>query len=233
MAYVSLRSDHSRALFFKRTISAQIHFVAAILVLVATACLLPRVVPFGFWDLCSVLVFGLSGFLVFGSSAGYHFLIDGFDVSDRLASFLQTIDHTAIFIFIAGSYTPFLLRVEEETWKIPLLCMVWGVAIVGALYTAFRRKLPQWAQHRIVRTSLYLLMGWIAVFRLREVSSHLSSHNFMYLVGGGVAYSLGAVVYATKWPRLIPGVFGFHELWHLFVVAGGALHFCLIFGLYS
>jgi hemolysin III len=105
---------------------------------------------------------------------------------------------------------------------------VWLMALFGIFYTAFRHKLPLWAQSRVVYTGVFVLMGWTLVVRIGEIYTKLPSAALAFFVAGSLAYSVGAVVYATKRPKLFEGLFGFHELWHVFVTLGFVCHYAMI-----
>jgi hemolysin III len=157
---------------------------------------------------------------------------DGFQISKKLERRMEDFDHFAIFLFIAGTYTPFILNVIDPPWNSILLTVIWTVGAAGIVYTHLRPKLPKWAQHRMVYTGIFVLMGWTLVIRLGEALNHLSASGAFLLVAGGLSYTIGAVIYALKRPNLIPGVFGFHELWHVMVLAGYGFHYFLILNFY-
>ncbi len=225
--------DHSSFTLFKRTISAQIHFLGLMLagagwvVLCGLAAKNPDAKHF--W---ACFTFGLTSILVFGSSTLYHFLGDGFKISPWLDKLLETLDHFAIYLFIAGTYTPVLLNAIAEPWANLLLVGIWGIAIFGVLYTYFKPRLPNWAKHRFVYTGIFLVMGWLAIFRVKELVENLSPFGLIFLVAGGLSYSIGAVIYATKRPQLFVGIFGFHELWHIMVLLGYGFHYFVILNFY-
>ena len=223
--------DHTWPLFFKRTVSAQIHLAALIASLVGLGVFiaLPQVSGA---SLVACSIFVLTGALTMFVSTTYHFMSDGFEINDHLMQALENLDHFCIYIFIAGSYTPFLLAVVQSPWREWLMISVWVTALVGILYTQFKPKLPKWAQSRIVYTGVFILMGWTLVVRIEEVWTTLNGVDFMLLVGGGLAYSLGAVVYVFKRPNPFPGVFGFHEIWHVAVALGFAIHYWMIYNLF-
>ncbi len=230
---ISKRQDHSTRLFVKRTLSAQLHTLGFILMLVGAAVLLPlahKLGPLHFW---SCLSFIGTGALVFLVSSFYHYVSDGFHASTKLEAFLENLDHYSIYLFIAGTYSPFLLSAVSESWRIPLLISVWTVALLGILYTWVKPRLPRLLQHRAVYTGLFVLMGWIMLIRIEDVWAQLSTTSLLFLAGGSLAYSLGAIVYSTKKPRLFEGFFGFHELWHLMVLLGAGFHFFMILSFYK
>ena len=178
------------------------------------------------------LIFGVTGFLVFASSALYHFCSDGFILSPQLEKLLNDFDHFSIYLFIAGTYTPFLINAVPQPWTKILLTMIWGIAFAGILYSYFKPRLPKWAQHRIISTTIFLLMGWTLAIRWDMIYTSLSPLTFWLLLGGGLSYSIGAVIYAFEWPDFVRGVFGFHELWHIMVMIGFAFHYFLILNFY-
>lgn len=231
--HVQRRPDHSMKMFFRRTIAAQSHLIgcaaafAGLIVLLQMAVRNPE--PRHFW---ACLLFGVTAVIVFATSALYHFLHDGYMISARLTKWLEDLDHFAIYLFIAGTYTPFLINAVSPPWDTILLFVVWGTGITGIVYTHFKARLPLWAQHRFVYTGIFLLMGWALIVRIDEVFRHLSRQGVVLLMGGAVAYTIGAVIYATQRPRLYAGVFGFHELWHLMVMVGFGFHYFLILNFY-
>lgn len=219
--------------FVQRTISAQLHFLGAICASVGLGFLLyfvwSKPGAQHFW---SCLIFGLTGISVFFSSALYHFCSDGYVISPQLEKLLNDFDHFSIYLFIAGTYTPFLVNAVQHPWDEILLFMIWTIAITGILYSYFKPRLPAWAQHRIISTLIFLLMGWVLAIRWNEVYDSLSANNFNLLLAGGLSYTIGAVIYAFEWPNFAKGVFGFHELWHIMVMAGFTFHYFLILGFY-
>lgn len=171
--------------------------------------------------IASYLVFGISMFLMFISSAVYHLM----EISEAGVRALKRLDHMAIYVMIAGSYTPYCLIGLEGSQSWIMFGVVWGIAALGILKKIFWLHAPRWFS-----TALYLAMGWISIFVYEPLSQSLSSGAINWLLAGGISYSVGAVVYATKWPNISKS-FGFHELWHVFVLGGAACHFVSI-GIY-
>ncbi len=171
--------------------------------------------------IASYLSFGLSMIIMFASSAVYHLV----ETSNEGIKKLKRVDHMAIFIMIAGSYTPYILLGLTGSLAAVMFCVIWGIATFGILVKIYWLHAPRW-----LSTALYLGMGWVAIIVYQPLSENLPSAAISWLIYGGIAYTLGAVVYACKWPNLHRH-FDFHDFWHLFVLAGAAAHFVSI-GLY-
>jgi hemolysin III len=126
----------------------------------------------------------------------------------------------SIFVLIAGTYTPFCLLALDGGWRWGLLGLVWGLALCGVLLKALWMGAPRW-----LSVALYLGMGWVAVIAAPALVRAVPPDGITWVLAGGVVYSAGALVYGLKRPNPIPGVFGFHEVWHVFVLAGSVCHF--------
>ncbi|HYG56491.1 MAG TPA: hemolysin III family protein, partial [Symbiobacteriaceae bacterium] len=137
---------------------------------------------------------------------------------------LRKLDHIMIFFLIAGTYTPYCLTVLRGPWGWSLFGVIWSVALAGLVLKLVWMTAPRW-----LYTSVYVAMGWLVVIAIVPLVRALPG-GFTWLLAGGLFYTVGAVLYATKWPNPLPRVFGFHEIWHLFVLAGSAAHF---WGVYS
>jgi hemolysin III len=180
-------------------------------VLLATAAStgrLDQLVAFG--------VFGLSLIALYAASALYHLL----PLSPSGVARLRTLDHMAIFVLIAGTYTPFCLLALDGVWRWGLLALIWGLALCGVLLTLLWKDASRW-----LSVVLYLGMGWVAVIAAPALFRAVPPDGITWMLAGGLVYSAGALVYGLKRPNPVPGTFGFHEVWHLFVIAGSACHF--------
>lgn len=164
-------------------------------------------------------VYGTSLVLMFSASAAYHLVDRGPDLTRRL----RKIDHAAIYLLIAGTYTPICLHFFSGFWRWGLLGIIWGMALVGIGLKVFILHAPRW-----LTAGIYLLMGWLSVMAIDEMLSSMPSPAFGWLLAGGLTFSLGAVVYVSKKPNFYPRTFGFHEVWHLFVIAGCLCHFVVV-----
>jgi len=136
---------------------------------------------------------------------------------------MKRLDHAAIFVLIAGSYTPFALLLPER--GAVMLAIAWGGAALGILRSLFWVRAP-----RTISAALYVAMGWIAVAFLPALYTALGGAGMAFLVAGGLLYSVGAVIYATRRPDPAPAVFGYHEVFHALVVAAAACHFGVVAG---
>jgi hemolysin III len=157
---------------------------------------------------------------LYGASSAYH-LVPG---SERLTQRLRQVDHAAIFLFIAGSCTPIFWRAFEGSDRGLMLGVVWAIAAIGIVFRIAWMNAP-----RALYTSMYVAMGWLVLIKAKAAFHALPAPVLALVVAGGITYMLGALVYATKRPNPLPRIFGFHEIWHLFVLAGSALHFVAIF----
>ncbi|WP_291429770.1 hemolysin III family protein [Deinococcus sp.] len=160
--------------------------------------------------------------LLYAASASYHSFFPG----ERGLLWLRKLDHAGIFLLIAGTYTPVAYFGLQGPWQAAVLWVIWGIALSGITLKLVTLSLPRW-----VSTGLYLGMGWLALAFVPQLARHLPPAAIFWLAAGGVLYSAGAVVYATKRWNPRPGVFGFHEIWHLFVLAGTAAHVIMMFNL--
>jgi hemolysin III len=167
----------------------------------------------------AAMIFAVTLTALYGVSAAYHRR----DWSARAHRFMKHLDHSMIFVFIAGSYTPVTLLALHPAWGITLLILAWSGAAVGVLVTVLR--LERWHG---VGFAMYLVLGWLAVFAAPELAHSLSRVELALLVFGGVLYTVGAVVLARKRPDPHPAVFGYHEVWHAFVVGANVCHFLLV-----
>ncbi len=168
----------------------------------------------------AALVFCISMFGMFFSSALYHTV----DAKDSIIKTLRKFDHIMIGIFIAGTYTPLcLISLKNSQTGIVLLLVIWILAVISALQSFFWIDAPRWFS-----TGLYLLMGWVALFGIKYVYIALSFHAFLWLIVGGLFYTIGAIIYAFKKPDF--GRFlGFHEIWHIFVLGGAISHYIMVY----
>lgn len=172
------------------------------------------------WHVVSFSIFGTTLILMYTSSFLYHAL----NVSKGVLQVFRKIDHIMIFMVIAGSYTPICLVPLRGPWGWSIFGIVWGIAFVGIFLKVFAMNVPRW-----ISTVIYLSMGWMCVIAVYPLVKTLEPVCLFWLALGGLFYSVGAVIYALKKPDPFPGIFGFHEIWHIFVLLGSASHFWLAF----
>jgi hemolysin III len=172
----------------------------------------------------SVVVYSLSLMAMFSASAAYHLA----RVKPRALEILRKLDHSAIFLLIAGTYTPFCLIAFSGFFRWGLLAIIWAIAVAGIVVKVFYVGAPRW-----LNAVIYVVMGWLCVLAAPQMPSVLPVGAITWLVIGGVTYTLGAVVYATKLFNFVPGKFGFHEVWHIFVLLGALAHFVSVMLLLS
>ena len=169
----------------------------------------------------SLLIYGVSLIGMFSASATYHMV----QAKDKVLLILRKIDHSAIFLLIAGTYTPFCVNALDGFWKWGMLTIIWSLALIGIIVKVFYIKAPRW-----LNAGIYVTMGWLCVGASDQMLATLPAWVFAWLLIGGVIYTLGAVVYSTKIFNFKPGVFGFHEVWHIFVMLAAAAHFVAVMG---
>ncbi len=171
------------------------------------------------WRVVSFSIYGASLVLLYVASAVYHWLL----VPMAQRKWLNRLDHVAIFLLIAGTYTPVCLVTLRGSWGWSIFGVVWGAAFAGTVVKLFLRTLPRW-----VSAAIYVAMGWVALAAVVPLMRAFPPSALAWLLAGGLLYTTGAIVYATRRPNPFPRVFGFHEIFHLFVLGGSAAHFVFL-----
>lgn len=169
----------------------------------------------------ALLVFGISMVLLYSTSTAYH-LIDKSKQKAKLI--MRKLDHIMIFVFVAGSYTPLCLLVLNNNVGYKLLALVWSITIIGAFIKLFWITAPNW-----VSSILYIGMGWLAVSVLSPLINNMPLGGMIWLIIGGLLYTVGGVIYGLKKPNFNTKYFGFHELFHIFVLAGSLCHYIMMY----
>ncbi|MEG1578655.1 MAG: hemolysin III family protein [Oscillospiraceae bacterium] len=202
--------------------SAITHGVGIALGILGTILLLYRAVSIGadLWHLVSFAIYGASMIGLYTASTLYHCLRT--TVPMRLA--LRKYDHTSIYFLIAGSYTPICLTVLRGPWGWSLFGVIWAFAIAGLVMTLFWINAPRW-----VTSGIYLFMGWLAVFAIVPLLKVMPTAGLFWLFLGGLAYTVGGVLYAVKWPGRNNPRFGCHEIFHVFILLGSVCHFLMMY----
>ena len=205
----------------REPINTLTHGMGAILAVIGLAILIYEAIQGGsISHLIAFSIFGLSMILLYTASSLYHAL----HVKKKTLELLQKLDHSMIYVLIAGTYTPICLLVLEGGWKWGFFATIWSLAIIGIIKKFLWMNAPRW-----LSTLFYLGMGWLAVIIFPTLMEKLPLAFLVWIGIGGLAYTLGAVIYGIKKPNPIPNWFGHHEIWHLFVMAGTFSHFWAIY----
>lgn len=198
-------------------VSGYSHLVGLVLAAVGALALLAC--AHGSAALATSATYGVCLIALYAASSAYH-LVPG---DETLIARLRKLDHSAIFLMIAGSCTPIFWRAFEGGTRVWMLGGIWAIAFAGIAFRIVWMSAP-----RVLYTVMYVAMGWLFVVRGPSGLHALPTAALAFIVAGGLTYTLGAVVYALKRPNPFPRVFGFHEIWHLFVLGGSALHYVAI-----
>lgn len=200
---------------FTHLVGAILSFIGLLALVIKTTITTPSATA-----LTSVIIFGLSMILLYAASATYHLVVS----TDKVISFLRRLDHAMIFVLIAGSYTPFCLIALEGVTGWILFGIIVAAAVAGICFKLIWFRCPRW-----ISTLIYVAMGWVSVFLIGPLSNALSVEGVTLLVLGGVFYTIGALIYATK-PKFMKSKYlGFHEIFHIFIMLGTLTHFFCVF----
>jgi hemolysin III len=169
----------------------------------------------------SLLIYGLSLIMLFSASATYHLVNAG----PGVVGWLRKLDHSAIYLLIAGTYTPICLYFFTGFWRWGVVAVIWALALAGIIVKLFVINAPRW-----LTVGVYLVMGWLGILGVKQIITTMPPAAIAWLLLGGVLFTVGAVIYSLKKPNPWPGVFGFHEIWHIFVILAALAHYILIAG---
>ena len=174
------------------------------------------------WHVVSFLIYGVSMVGLYTASTLYH--CRNVSVKGRIA--LRKYDHASIYFLIAGTYTPICLVVlrTDGAWGWALFGVIWALALAGLVLTLAWITAPRW-----LTAGIYIFMGWLAVVALVPLLRLLPPAGFFWVLGGGILYTVGGVLYAVKWPGRDNPRFGCHEIFHLFILMGSVFHFMLMY----
>jgi hemolysin III len=198
------------------------HLAGVIAAVVGTIYLI-KIASYSAPMLITALVYGLSMVFLFSASSLYHI----FKKEENELSLWRKIDRLAIFFMIAGTYTPISYFCMEGDWRWGMIVIQWSLVGFGVISQLFFPRAP-----RMLYAAIYVTMGWATLFPMKQVLANMSSLQEVLLFTGGVAFTIGGLIYAIKKPRLFPGVFSFHELFHVMVLIGGVLHYIMIYRVY-
>ncbi len=206
--------------FFREPASGFSHLAGALLSVAALVSLLCVAISNrDVWQIVSFSIFGASMILLYSASATYHLI----NASEKVVKILQKIDHSMIFVLIAGTYTPICLTLLRGGLGYWLLALIWSSAAAGIVMKMFLFDIP-----RLLYTGIYMIMGWIAVFVIVPLYRAGGPLPLLWLLIGGLMYTAGGIIYAVKKPDIFPGWLGFHEIFHIFVILGSASHYVMI-----
>ena len=173
-------------------------------------------------ELIATIVYSIGIFMMFGFSALYHRI----NWRPKVLKVMRRLDHSSIFIMIAGSFTPICLLVLPDRLGLQLLLIIWIIAGIGIIQTVLFTNTP-----RMVRAGIYLIAGYMAIPYLSVLSSVMGFTNYALTVAGGTIYSVGAIGYGLKFPDFSPKYFGYHEFFHILVSVAAILHFIVIYSI--
>ena len=202
--------------------SAITHGVGAVLGVLAAVVLVVGAARLGdVWKIVSFAIYGLSMTALYTASTLYHCV--NATVAGRVA--LRKLDHASIYFLIAGSYTPVCLVALRGAWGWSLFGIIWALAIAGLVMSLTWINCP-----RVVTSTIYIAMGWLAVFAIYPLWQVLGFRGVAWLLAGGILYTVGGVLYALKWPGRDNPRFGCHEVFHVFILLGSIAHFIMMYG---
>lgn len=211
----------------KDPVSSLTHFIGCIASVFFTPVLLIHAsdAGAGMTDLIALSIFMLSMISLYGASASYH----AFKMDGEAGMRLKRLDHLMIFVLIAGTYTPICVCAMKEEGTV-LLCVIWGIALVGMCFKLMWVTCPKW-----VSSVIYISMGWVVIFAMPKLIPSVSGRTLALLYAGGIIYTIGGIIYALKLIRFNDrnSLWGSHEIFHLFVMAGSLCHFMCIYGLFG
>ena len=202
---------------FREPVSAWTHFLWMWLAIPGTVLLWRRSRGDGLKQ-ASLLIFGLTLILCYLGSTLFHGIR-----SPQHARMLWKLDHVGIYLLIAGTYTPAVLVLLEGWWRWSMLGLIWFLAGAGILMRLLASRISP-----ALSTGLYLLMGWSAILCYFELARVITQRGMRLVVLGGILYSIGALINLMHWPKPVLGLFGSHEVMHLFVMSGSLAHFCFM-----
>jgi len=171
------------------------------------------------YSLLSSIIFGVSLILLYSASTIYHLTIS----KDSVIKFLRKLDHSMIFVLIAGTYTPICVILLEGATRYTMLTIIWGIALIGVIFKTLWITCPSW-----LSSTIYVIMGWSAVFIMSPLSKVVPLKGLLLLIIGGVLYTIGAVIYCLE-KNGVKRKFGAHEIFHIFVLMGSFTHYVFIY----
>mgnify|MGYP000113691571 CR=1 FL=1 len=201
--------------------SAITHLIAMVAAAIASVPLLIKAAKTpGYLHLAALAVFILSMICLYGASTLYHTL----NISPVINKRLRKLDHMMIFVLIAGTYTPICITALRGGLGWTLLVVIWTAGILGMILKGVWMNAPRW-----LSTLIYAVMGWMIILAIYPLAKAIPAQGTVFLVMGGLFYTIGAVIYGLKWPKINFKYFGFHEIFHIFILLGSLAHFFAVF----
>lgn len=207
--------------YIREPVNSLTHLGGAALAVIGLILLIRKGITAGIstGQMVSLVAFGVSMIALYATSGIYHLI----QMGKKAILFMKKLDHSMIFVLIAGTYTPIIAFILDGTFRWAMLVLIWGIAVLGVFFKVFWIEAPRW-----LYTGIYLGMGWLSVILLRAILIGAGLPGLLLLLGGGLSYTAGAVIYGLKKPN-ISKIFGFHELFHCFVLLGTFLHYLMIY----
>lgn len=208
--------------YFREPVNGLTHLIGAVLSLIAFIAMLAKSIITGasLIEYVSICLFGLGMILLYSASATYHSVI----ASENVIKVLKRVDHSMIFVLITGSYAPFCLIALHNSAGYTLFTAVLISSVIGIIFKIAWVTCPRW-----LSSTIYIAVGWFAVFAIYPLSKALAFPGVAMLIIGGLFYTIGGVIYALKKDKIKIGVFGSHEIFHVFIMLGTLCHFIGIF----
>lgn len=206
----------------REPINSITHLAGALFSLIALIAMLTKAISTNASSvgILSVTIFGISLILLYITSGTYHGIIS----SDKVISIFKKLDHSMIFVLIAGSYAPFCLLTIGGKFGVTMFIIMITLAVLGIIFKLCWFTCPCW-----VDSTMYIGLGWAALFMIKPLASILPAISLFLLVLGGIFYTIGGVIYASKSKKLTIGNWGFHEIFHIFILLGSLSHFICVY----
>jgi hemolysin III len=205
----------------KDPMSGLTHFMGIVLGIAGLILLVyPAAMAGKIWHVVSFAIFGATVILLYTASTLYHWL----PLSPKHTALLRKFDHSMIFLLIAGTYTPLCLVPLRGPWGWSMFGSIWGLAILGMGFKFIWFEAPRW-----LSTAIYVVMGWLVMVPIWPLVHLVPLAGLGWLLAGGLSYTGGSIIYGRKKPDPWPGVFGFHEIFHVFVLLGTLCHFWMMY----
>ncbi|NRG48217.1 PAQR family membrane homeostasis protein TrhA [Bacillus sp. CRN 9] len=208
--------------YIREPINSLTHLAGAILSFIALLAMVIKasLTTASPMDIAAVIIFGISMMLLYSASAAYHMII----AKGKVIAFFRKIDHSMIFVLIAGSYAPFCLISLDGALGSGIFTFVAVTAILGVVFKMVWFNCPRW-----LSTCLYIALGWVIVFAFAPLSKTLSIGGLLLLLQGGIFYTIGGIIYAVKPKFMEFKHLGFHEIFHIFIMLGTTCHFLSVY----